>query len=109
MKAAEIDAIRLWCRERTPQEEWHRRRIEALVTGRHIDLERVEIADGVERRATFARLRYLHTGRWHLYWRDADGTFQIYRSFPPVDEVREILDFLESDPDPLFWAELDGD
>lgn len=105
MKAAEIDAIRLWCREREPEHAWSRRRVEPIVTGRHIDLVLVEASDAGEARSTFARLRYLHTGWWFLYWRDGDGSFQIYRPFPAVGEVQKVLDFLASDPDPLFWVE----
>lgn len=103
MTTADIDLIRLWCREREPQDSWGERRVEPFVTGRHIDLIAVRVAGGAESRTTFARLRYMHTGWWHLYWRDAEGTFRRY-PMRPVGDVQELLDFLAGDSDPLFWV-----
>lgn len=109
MRTADIDTVRLWCREQVPQPTWSRRRLEPLVTGRHIDLMDVRLGpDGHEAGVTFARLRYLNEV-WTLYWRDGDGTFHLYRNFTGSPDVGVLLEFLAADPDPLFWAhEADG-
>lgn len=107
MPTADIDTIRLWCREQVPQASWETWRVEPLVTGRHIDLFDVRIGrDGVEIRTPMVRLRYLNTHRWQLYWRDSDGTYNVYRNHPASIEVTELLEFLARDPDPLFWPDL---
>lgn len=104
MDRSDIDAIVLWCRDRVPSDQWHFRHVEAFVTGRHIDVVAVQVrTDGHESRTPVARLRLMNSGLWTLYWRDSDGSFQPYRHFPSDARVREILDFLAADPDPLFW------
>ncbi len=106
MTGADIDIVRLWCREQAPQEGWARRRVEPVVTGRHIDLVVVRVdAVGAESRTPIARLRFLNTRRWQLYWRDAGGTFRVYGSLPASDDVRDLLDFLARGRDPLFWPD----
>ena len=104
MQRREIDLVELWCRERTPENGWKHHPVIPQITGRHIDL--IADADGIK--TPIARLRYFGSprgeGSWVLHWRDAEGTFQIYRNLPAADAVSEILDFLASDPDPLFWA-----
>ena len=115
MTAADIDVVRLWCREQAPQAGGAPGRVEPLVTGRHIDLVVVAPgAGGAESRTPFARLRYVNFGRsrylggagWQLYWRDAEGTFRVYRHLAASGQVRDLLDFLTRDRDPLFWPDL---
>ena len=104
MRTSDIDIVRLWCREQ-PQSAGTR--VEPMVTGRHIDLELVSAPaaarDAV--RTPFARLRYLHTGWWVLYWRDGGGSFHAYRNLPPSEDVPVLLAFLAADAEPLFWVE----
>ncbi len=105
MSRPDIDAVQLWCRDRVPPERWAFERVEAFITGRHIDIVSVLAAeDGTESRTAVARLRFMGTTRlWTLHWRDGEGSFHRYRNFPAVYEVVEILGFLAGDPDPLFW------
>nr|NLI51616.1 DUF3024 domain-containing protein [Propionibacterium sp.] len=105
MERADIDRVRLWCRDRSPQDRWAVERLECDVTGRHLDLVHVRIVPGGDDvRTPIARLLYTgQTRRWTLQWRDSGGRFQAYRHFPAVHDVREILGFLAEDPDPLFW------
>ena len=60
------------------------------ITGRHIDL--IADADGIK--TPIARLRYFGSprgeGSWVLHWRDAEGTFQIYRNLPAADAVSAV-------------------
>lgn len=104
MRTSDIDIVRLWCREQ-PQPAGTR--VEPMVTGRHIDLQVVSTSAAAhdESRTPFARLRYLHTGWWVLYWRDGGGSFHAYRNLSPSEDVRVLLGFLAADTEPLFWVE----
>lgn len=107
MSRADIDTITLWCRS-AETAELRGDHVEPEVTGRHIDLVVVAAPDaesGDRTRTPIARLRFMgQTGLWTLYWRDSDGAFNVYRNFPSVRSVTEILEFLAVDPDPIFWA-----
>ncbi len=105
MTRSDIDAVTLWCRGRVPEAEWKRHRLEAEVTERHIDLVTARLVDGSWHRTPIARLRFMGSTRlWMLHWRDAEGSFNVYRNLPPVRDVREILEFLAGDSEPLFWG-----
>lgn len=108
MTRAEIDRVVLWCREITDRTRGVR--LEARVTGRHIDLvaHDEQDADPHWTPQPLARLLRLNNGFWTLSWRDAEGRFQVYRHLRPVPEVDDLLAFLAATADPLLWAGSDG-
>ncbi len=104
----DVDLIALWCRERVPERLWDKVKVEADVSARHVDVVEVRPPwDGVGEHTRFpiARLRYTQkTGRWAIYWRDRNLAFHEYTRKRPNQDVRVLLDYLESSEDPIFWG-----
>lgn len=110
MAIPELDLarIRRWAERQVPAHARDQLRIEAEVDGHRVTV--------VERRPHFrdpdiwtstpvARLRYTATrGEWTLYWRDRNLKFHRYQNFPATTHAQEILDFLDSMADPIFWG-----
>ena len=104
----DLDRIRLWCRERWPEDMWHQAKVEADVADRHVDIVEVRPAwDGVGEpiRESVARLRYTaSTGQWAIYWCDSDLRFHEYKHKRPSKNVQTLLDHIENSGDPIFWG-----
>ncbi|QGU05315.1 DUF3024 domain-containing protein [Corynebacterium comes] len=110
MAKPELDVarIRKWCATRVPEHVQEQLRVEALVADRHVTIveRRPPWQEGLEW-STFpvARLRFtMKTGLWSLYWRDRNGKFHLYDRREPTVKVQELLDFLDSHEDPIFWG-----
>lgn len=106
--AADVDRIRLWCRERVPEHLWDQVRVEADVTTRHVDIVEVRPPwDGVGEHTRFpiARLRYTtKTGLWSIHWRDGNLKFHEYKRKAPTKGVQPQLDWVADSGDPIFWG-----
>lgn len=107
--AADVELVSAWCDQRIPEHLKDRIRIEYEVTSRHVDI--LECHPPYSERFTewsrhpIARLRYTtRTGLWSIYWRDRNLKFHEYAAFRPTDNVREVLAFLETTSDPIFWG-----
>lgn len=107
----DVARIEMYCNARVPPYARDQVRVEAQVAPTHVTI--------VERRApwdahptaewtTFpiARLRYVATEqRWHLYWRDRHQRFHAYdHRRSPSRNVQDLLDYLDSGTDPIFWG-----
>lgn len=82
--------------------------MEADETAQHVTVVETRApCDGVDEwtRSPIARLRYTaKTGLWSLYWRDRNGAFHEYDRFPSTPRVADILDYLDSHRDPIFFG-----
>jgi hypothetical protein len=105
---ADLHRIRVWARERVPENLWDQVRVEADVSDRHVDIVEVRPPwDGVGEHTRFpiARLRFTKsTGLWAIYWRDRNLTFHEYKRKRPAKNVQVLLDHIESGSDPIFWG-----
>ncbi len=105
---ADLDRIRLWCRERWPEAMWQQAKVEADVADRHVDIVEMRPPwDGVGEplREPIARLRYTaSTGLWAIYWCDSNLKFHEYKYKQPAENVQALLDHIENSGDPVFWG-----
>ncbi|TLP98495.1 DUF3024 domain-containing protein [Nesterenkonia salmonea] len=107
--ASDTERIAEWCDQRVPEHLKDRIRIECDVTNRHVDILECHPPYSPHltewSRLPIARLRYTtRTGLWSIYWRDRNLKFHAYPWFQPTANVREVLAFLESTNDPIFWG-----
>ncbi len=109
MSEMDVTRVRLWCERRVPPHARHQVRVEAEVTDRHITI--VECREpwngrGDWTRRPIARLRFTKTtGLWTLYWRDQNLKFHSYADrLAPTQHVVEILEYLDSGVDPIFFG-----
>ncbi|AGF71189.1 DUF3024 domain-containing protein [Corynebacterium halotolerans] len=110
MAIPELDRARVvrWAENQVPEHVRDQVRVEAEVDGHRITIVESHPSFHDENEWTgtpVARLRYTGTtGDWTLYWRDRNLKFHLYRDFPATPHVQEILDFLDSRADPIFWG-----
>lgn len=107
--AADVEYIEEWCDQRVPDSAKDRIRIEHDVTNRHVDILECHPPFSPKftewSRHPVARLRYTtRTGLWSIYWRDRNLKFHHYPDFQPTSNVREVLAFLDTTDDPIFWG-----
>lgn len=56
-------------------------------------------------RFPIARLHYTRTtGLWTLYWRDQKLKYHRYQPLDPSPRIQDLLDYLDSRADPIFWG-----
>ena len=56
-------------------------------------------------RFPIARLHYTKTtGLWALYWRDRNLKYHRYQPLEPSPQTQDLLDYLDSGADPIFWG-----
>jgi DUF3024 family protein len=56
-------------------------------------------------RFLIARLHYTKaTGLCTLYWRDSNEKYNRYDPLDPSPQVQDLLDYLDSRADPIFWG-----
>ena len=86
-------------------------RVECDVTPRHLTIrecrppwwEHVGGSDWT--RFPIARLHYSKTtGLWTLYWRDRNLKYHRYQPVEPSAQIQDLLDYLDSGADPIFWG-----
>jgi hypothetical protein len=46
----------------------------------------------------------LRTGQWAINWRDRHLKFHEYKRKRPTKNVQELLDYIETSGDPIFWG-----
>lgn len=57
-------------------------------------------------RTPVARLRYTSSRReWSLYWPDRHSRFHLHDLTPPTADVGALLEEVDRDPTPIFWAD----
>lgn len=44
------------------------------------------------------------TGLWTLYWRDRNLKYHRYKPLEPSSRIQDLLDYLDSRADPIFWG-----
>ena len=56
-------------------------------------------------RFPIARLHYTKaTGLWAVYWRDRNLKYHRYQPLEPSLQIQDLLDYLDSGADPIFWG-----
>jgi len=56
-------------------------------------------------RFPIARLHYTKaTGLWTLYWRDHNLKYHRYQPLDPSPQIQDLVDYLDSGTDPIFWG-----
>ena len=56
-------------------------------------------------RFPIARLHYTKaSGLWALYWRDRNLKYHRYDRLHPSPQVQDLLDYLDTHADPIFWG-----
>lgn len=110
MAIPELDRARIirWAEQQVPEHVRDQVRVETEFDGHRVTVLETHPSpvDGNGWTGTpVARLRYTATrGEWTLYWRDRNLKFHLYKDFPATRHVQEILDFLDSRADPIFWG-----
>jgi hypothetical protein len=52
-----------------------------------------------------ARIKFdPETFTWELFWRRANGRWERYPDFKPVNDLKKIIDEIDSDPYHVFWG-----
>ena len=46
----------------------------------------------------------LTTGLWTLYWPDHNLKYHRYQPLDPSPRIQDLLDYLDSRADPIFWG-----
>ena len=41
---------------------------------------------------------------WTLYWRDQNLKYHRYQPLDPSPRIQDLLDYLDSQADPIFWG-----
>ena len=104
----DLHRIRPWARGRVPERLWSEVKVEADVADRYVDIVEVRPPwNGVGEHTRFpiARLSYtMSTGQWAIYWRDRNLKFHEYKRKRPTKNVQELLDYIETSGDPIFWG-----
>lgn len=106
----ETDLFRIerWCREQVPAHLWDQVRVESEVAARHVTIIETRpfyTGEGDWTKSPIARLRYTaSTGEWSIYWRDRNSKFHEYDRKAPSKNVQELLDYIASHEDPIFWG-----
>ncbi len=104
----DLHRIRLWARERVPEQLWDQVKVEVDVSDRHVDI--VEVRPpwngiGAHTRFPIARLRFTTSnGLWAIYWRDRHLKFHEYKRKGPTKNVQALLAHIENGGDPIFWG-----
>ncbi|WP_028658675.1 DUF3024 domain-containing protein [Nocardioides insulae] len=104
----DLHRIHKWARERVPEHLWPELKVEADASDRHVDIVEVRpnwTGQGDPTRFPIARLRYTKTtGVWTIYWRDRNLKFHEYTRKPPTENVQDLLDYIATSGDPIFWG-----
>jgi hypothetical protein len=100
--------ISAWCAQQWPPSLWDQVRVDFMVIDNTvIIMERrgpftTEGSDLVE---FIAKLEFLlATQMWRIWWVDSDSDFHLYQSFTPTTSIEQVLRFLDSQHDPIFWG-----
>lgn len=110
MALPELDVARIqrWCDNRVPAPLRSQVRVVAEAADRHVTISESRPpwdGEGDWISTPVARLRYTKaTGLWSLYWADRNSRLHEYDRFPPTQTVQDILDFLDTCQDPIFWG-----
>ena len=105
----DVARVQRWCASQVPQHIRNEIRIECDVAPRHLTICecRPPWCEGVGphwTRFPIARLRYTKTtGLWTL-WRDHNLQYHRYQRLDPSPRVQDLLDYLDSRADPVFWG-----
>ncbi len=104
----DVDRIRHWCAAQVPEHVQDRVRVEADLGQNHVTIVEIHSDQGgfdAAPRFPIARLRYVKYARmWTLYWLDRNSKFHEYDRLDPTEDVQDILDYLDSHEDPIFWG-----
>lgn len=111
-RVPELDIARAmkYCATRVPDQLRHEIRIECDVAPGHLTICECrppwrEDFGPEWTRFPIARLRYTTKTRlWTLYWRDRNLKFHRYPPLPPSPHLQDLLDYIETSGDPIFWG-----
>lgn len=108
--AADLDAIRQYCDEKTPPEHSHQFRVEFGVRGKSVTIYDCQPPWGPEFgpdwiRSPAAQLRFdPDAGEWHLHFADRNSRWHVYDDVDPTPDVAMLLAEIERDPTGIFWG-----
>lgn len=104
----DIERVQRWCDQQVPQHLWDQVKVEADLAPTHVTIVEVRPpwrGDGDPTRFPIARLRWNRARHeWSLYWRDRNLKFHVYDRVDPTPQVQNLLDYLDSHEDAIFWG-----
>lgn len=107
----DVARVKKYCTGAIPAHLQHEIRIECDVAPNHLTiyecLPRWDDDDTTDEWTRFpiARLRFTRsTGMWTLYWRDHKLKFHRYTRANPSRHVQDLLEYLDTTKDPIFWG-----
>jgi hypothetical protein len=108
----ELDVARVqrWCDGQVPEHVRSEIRVECDVAARYLTICECrppwrEDFGPDWTRFPIARLHYTKTsGLWALFWRDRNLKYHRYDQLKPSPQVQDLLDYLDSHADPIFWG-----
>jgi Protein of unknown function (DUF3024) len=110
LRRLDVARVQRWCDSQVPDHIRSEIRVECDVTPRHLTIcecrpsWREDLGPG-RTRFPIARLGYTKTTRlWTLYWRDHNLNYHRYQPLDPSPRVQDLLDYLDSRADPIFWG-----
>jgi hypothetical protein len=106
----DVARVQRWCANQVPEHMRGEIRVECDIAPRHLTICECrppwrEDFGPDWTRFPIARLHYTRTtGLWTLYWRDRNLKYHRYQSLDPSPQVQDLLDYLDSGTDPIFWG-----
>ena len=106
----DVELVRRWAHDKTPEEFRDRMRVEVEETPRGLTIFECSLLPGMDGepmwlRAPNARLAYA-SGRaeWTLYFIDSNDKTRPYPNCEPSAEIQDLLDEIDEDPTCIFWG-----
>ena len=106
----DVARVQRWCASQVPEHLRSEIRVECDVAPRHLTICECrppwcEDLGSDWTRFPIARLHYTKaTGLWALYWRDRNLRYHRYQPLEPSPQIQDLLDYLDSGADPIFWG-----
>ena len=98
--------VQRWCANQVPEHIRNEIRVECDIAPRHLTICECRPPWREDSGPDWTRfpIARLTTGLWTLYWPDHNLKYHRDRPLDPSPRIQDLLDYLDSRADPIFWG-----